>query len=531
MKPLMTSLTLLGGIAAAATAQPTLNGTAVGDEAFYGAALSTQNTRTGFGDGSGNPDVIVTGNNLGDAGGSEIDQVFGTVSNGRLYVLITGNLEGNFNKLNLFIDSGPVGGVPTDVGVNQLDGANLPTGLDGFCCGVSNPADPNPPADGALQKMSGLTFDTNFTADYAMVFSHGRETLNSGQPDQVEFWAVNAHFADLTQGSAGEVGALGMQLAPRGEPRVLRSPAIGEQPGDYNDDNVVDAADYTVWRDALGAEIELANDPIGGTIGAAQYTQWRENFGAEGDLPGGNIDEFAFVPFGNPGNTEDLLSDFTLPGLSQGELIDRTYALGAGGCTDDTGAGCMAPELEFALAVDPNELADNASSHRDFDNFVDLELAFDNSNTAGVQGNDFTANPNGGGVTGDDNPQDVVTGLEFSIPLAEIGNPTGDIKIAAFVNNNSFEFVANQFAGDGLFTDIDQGNFFLTNANNLGGQLYGPVGPGEDPPPVTLDGVAGDQFVTITQTPPLASGQTSAPEPTSAALLLLGGLLAGGRRR
>lgn len=50
--------------------------------------------------------------------------------------------------------------------------------------------------------------------------------------------------------------------------------------GDYNDDGVVDAADYTVWRDALGSTMPLANDPLGGTIGAAQYEQWRDNFGA-----------------------------------------------------------------------------------------------------------------------------------------------------------------------------------------------------------------------------------------------------------
>ena len=39
--------------------------------------------------------------------GSEIDQVFAQVADGRLNVLITGNLESNFNKLNVFIDSNP----------------------------------------------------------------------------------------------------------------------------------------------------------------------------------------------------------------------------------------------------------------------------------------------------------------------------------------------------------------------------------------------------------------------------------------
>ena len=50
--------------------------------------------------------------------------------------------------------------------------------------------------------------------------------------------------------------------------------------GDYNDDGLVDAADYTVWRDAQGTSTALPNDAIGGVVGPAQYTQWRTNYGA-----------------------------------------------------------------------------------------------------------------------------------------------------------------------------------------------------------------------------------------------------------
>jgi hypothetical protein len=50
--------------------------------------------------------------------------------------------------------------------------------------------------------------------------------------------------------------------------------------GDYNQNNVVDAADYTNYRDAAGTNTVLPNDPLGGTIGAGQYNQWKNNFGA-----------------------------------------------------------------------------------------------------------------------------------------------------------------------------------------------------------------------------------------------------------
>ena len=50
-------------------------------------------------------------------------------------------------------------------------------------------------------------------------------------------------------------------------------------PGDYNEDGVVNAADYTVWRNSLGAAAgTLANDVDGGVIGQAQYNTWKTNF-------------------------------------------------------------------------------------------------------------------------------------------------------------------------------------------------------------------------------------------------------------
>ena len=50
-------------------------------------------------------------------------------------------------------------------------------------------------------------------------------------------------------------------------------------PGDYNEDGVVDAGDYVVWRDNVGSTDALPNDNVGGTIGPGQYTQWRNNLG------------------------------------------------------------------------------------------------------------------------------------------------------------------------------------------------------------------------------------------------------------
>jgi hypothetical protein len=53
--------------------------------------------------------------------------------------------------------------------------------------------------------------------------------------------------------------------------------------GDYNQDGVVDAADYTVWRNHLGAPAgTLPNDTSGAAIGLVQYNSWKANYGNTG---------------------------------------------------------------------------------------------------------------------------------------------------------------------------------------------------------------------------------------------------------
>jgi hypothetical protein len=52
--------------------------------------------------------------------------------------------------------------------------------------------------------------------------------------------------------------------------------------GDYNNDAIVDAADYVVWRKLLGTNTQLQNEGEGVTPGMVtdeDYTPWRANFG------------------------------------------------------------------------------------------------------------------------------------------------------------------------------------------------------------------------------------------------------------
>jgi hypothetical protein len=61
--------------------------------------------------------------------------------------------------------------------------------------------------------------------------------------------------------------------------RVTLSNYLPSLAGDYNNNGVVDAADYLVWRENFGTTNSLPNDPLGGTIGTDQYDTWRTHFG------------------------------------------------------------------------------------------------------------------------------------------------------------------------------------------------------------------------------------------------------------
>ncbi|MEX0612881.1 MAG: PEP-CTERM sorting domain-containing protein [Pirellulales bacterium] len=64
--------------------------------------------------------------------------------------------------------------------------------------------------------------------------------------------------------------------------------------GDYNDNGIVDAADYVIWRKRLNQNVTIPNDMTPGMVTATDYTVWRTNFG---DTPsGGTGSAVAGVP-------------------------------------------------------------------------------------------------------------------------------------------------------------------------------------------------------------------------------------------
>ena len=115
------------------------------------------------------PDCPPPTGNADFANGSEINGVYGTIDTdeNKLYLLVTGNLETNFNRLVLFFDSNPEG-QNTLTGLGQNPDFSNNNGLNrlGTLTAANDPGDFGPEGP-------GLTFDAGFDADYIITFNTG----------------------------------------------------------------------------------------------------------------------------------------------------------------------------------------------------------------------------------------------------------------------------------------------------------------------------------------------------------------------
>ena len=85
---------------------------------------------------------------------------------------------------------------------------------------------------------------------------------------------VGGDLLSVSQGDDGELYA----MFANGDVKLIAAPPLA---GDFNNDQVVDAADYTVWRDNLGNPGPLPNETASlGVVDSADYDAWTNNFGA-----------------------------------------------------------------------------------------------------------------------------------------------------------------------------------------------------------------------------------------------------------
>lgn len=140
-------------------------------DAAYGAPLAIQDTPTGFGDSNlGQP---------GAANGSELDVAYALRTHTTLFLFLGGNLESNFNKLDIFFDS-------KAGGQNRLLGTNPDVSFNGL----------NRMGDSGFG--DGLTFDPGFEANYYLTVTGGNSP-----------YELYASFAQLQVGGIGRYLGMG----------------------------------------------------------------------------------------------------------------------------------------------------------------------------------------------------------------------------------------------------------------------------------------------------------------------------------
>jgi hypothetical protein len=153
-----------------------------------------------------------------------------------------------------------------------------------------------------------------------------------------------------------------------------------------------------------------------------------------------------------------------------------------------TGGGGSGIFLGSIFTPNPNQQGSGVVSQP---GFATIAVGYNDSNTAGVGGNQ-------GAEADQTAAAAVTTGLELSISLADLGSLSGPLRISAFINGSSHDFLSNQALGTFPVGTVNLGEPRVADFNNLGG----------------------DQFVTLV------------PEPGSLVLVgLAGGILAARRRR
>jgi hypothetical protein len=103
-------------------------------------------------------------------------------------------------------------------------------------------------------------------------------------PENGQLYAINAYSSDdlvqldLQSGAFQTIANL-----PSGGPNGLAFTSLAGLLGDYNRDDVVDAADYSTWRDAFGQNVTPgsgADGNLNGIVDDADFDVWRQHFGA-----------------------------------------------------------------------------------------------------------------------------------------------------------------------------------------------------------------------------------------------------------
>lgn len=408
-----------------------------------------QGNYTGFGN---ETDGTVDGSGP-NGGGSEIDGIYIAKNATHLFIMIAGNIEGNGNALDLYIDS--VSGGATSLSTGSGDGA--------FIVGAQ----------------SGLDFDAGFAADYVLSIDTIDDDMDGMTPNvpHAYFGGISSGINDL--GTLAGFGAANAASLSGGVSMAVDNSNIEGVIGDLS--QASPASPDADW--AYGSELDNArvyiDEPnnklylfLAGNM-EGNYNKLVLFFDSQ---PGGQnviLDTNVDISFNAINNMSNITFD---SGFSADYWLDFNQGVdgGSGALTRFVDAATMRtnganidpffgvitdygsydggsvmdfPMVPFAgprIDIQDGSLGSLFAnygprlSELDPMNPIDnlIQAAMNNSNVAGVT--DSSAAGAG----------DVVTGLELCFDLDELGwDGEQDILVAGWIANSGFDFISNQVLG------------------------------------------------------------------------------------
>ncbi len=212
-------------------------------------------TKTGLG-------TIAVNNDLLSGNGGTLDCAQGVCSG-------VGTISGNVNTSGGTIAPGNSPGTLTiDGNYNQTSGGTLAIEIGGTSAGIDHDV-LNVLGDASLAGTLSVSLIDGFTPSGGNTFKV--LTATGGLND-----------AGLTLGGS-DAASFTMNIDTTNDWIMLMTAGAG-QPGDYNGNGVVDAADYTIFRDNLGGNSAVlgGNGSGAATVVQADYDLWKQNFGSSG---------------------------------------------------------------------------------------------------------------------------------------------------------------------------------------------------------------------------------------------------------
>jgi hypothetical protein len=195
----------------------------------------------------------------------------------------------------------------------------------------------------------------------------------------------------------------------RNEFQIQLTPAV---PGDYNHNGVLDAADYTVWRDVLDSPNNMPHDATPGKVDESDYYAWESRLGNDtatpmvGDYNGNGIVDAAdytvwrdgqagWMPHdATPGSVDESDYDYWLTNFGSSTEPGKAGDYNANGLVDAADYTVWRDSLDRRLPHDATPESIDQSDYdawmADFGNSADVASIGDYNDDGFVNAADYT---------------------------------------------------------------------------------------------------------------------------------------------